>query len=77
MVLLLAPNVSMVKSSSIFRLAVRFPRFRWSCLSFLGSRFWYFCVAVAHLVAEELGDEPIRNQGGVHLLLPSLLRLFV
>jgi len=33
MVLLLAPNVSMVKSSSIFRLAVRFPRFRWSCLT--------------------------------------------
>ena len=35
MVLLLAPNVSMVKSSSIFRLAVRFPRFRWSCLTYL------------------------------------------
>jgi len=32
MVLLIAPNVSMVRSSSIFRLAIRFPRFRWSCL---------------------------------------------
>ena len=39
--------------------------------------FLVFCVAVANLVAGELGDVPIYNQGGVPLLFPSLLRFFV
>jgi len=37
--------------------------------------FLVFCVAVANLVAGELGDEPIYDQGGAPLLFPSLLRL--
>ena len=41
----------MVKSSSIFRWALRFPRFRWSCLSYYSSS----TVFLSELLSTEFG----------------------
>ena len=65
MVLLIAPNASMVRSSSIFRLAVRIPRFRWSCLTYFHWNLGYYYRDTSS------GARAMRGSGAVDLLRRS------